>query len=282
MKRLPPLESAQLGSFAIGQNERLAVIAGPCVLEGEDFNLRHAERLASVAVRFGLPFVFKASFDKANRTKGGSFRGPGLQEGLRMLERVKAEVGVPVCTDVHLPEQCPAAGQVVDVLQIPAFLCRQTDLLTAAGETGRVVNVKKGQFLAPEDMGHAVEKVLASRPTVDIDRANVLVTERGTTFGYRDLIVDFRSLSVMRRYAPVVFDGTHAVQRPGSGDGSTGGDRTLAPPLLRAAVAYGVDAVYMEVHPDPDRAPSDGPNSLNLPMFESTLSELARIDEALR
>ncbi len=250
----------------------LVLIAGPCVLEERDFTLRHAERLKAIAAERGVPYVFKASFDKANRTKGSSTRGPGLDEGLERLAEIKAKVGVPILTDVHTAEQCAAAAEVADVLQIPAFLCRQTDLLAAAGATGRVVNVKKGQFLAAEDMAFAKEKVGHER---------VLVTERGTTFGYRDLVVDYRNLGIMRRIAPVVFDGTHSVQRPGAAGGKTGGDRELVPELVRAAVAVGVDALFLEVHPDPDHAASDGPNSLTYALLERTLDDALRIQAAL-
>lgn len=263
----------RVGALVIGAGAPLAVIAGPCVLQDRDFTLRHAARLKAMTEAAGVPWIFKASFDKANRTKGSSFRGPGLQAGLALLAEVKAELGVPVLTDVHEASQCAAAAEVVDVLQIPAFLCRQTDLLIAAGETGRVVNVKKGQFLAAEDMAFAAEKV--GPP------GRALLTERGTTFGYRDLVVDLRNLRVMQQIAPTVFDGTHSVQKPGAAGGSTGGDRTLVPPLVRAAVAFGVDAVFLEVHPDPDRAPSDGPNALDYPLFEQVLREMRAIRGAL-
>lgn len=265
--------SVDVAGIPLGGGAPLVLIAGPCVLEGADFNLAHARRLDEIAREAGFPLVFKASFDKANRTKSSSARGPGLEAGLALLAEVKAEVGLPILTDVHLPEQCAPAAEVADILQIPAFLCRQTDLLAAAGATGKVVNVKKGQFLAAEDMGFAKEKVGAP------DR--VLLTERGTTFGYRDLVVDYRNLEIMRRFAPVVFDGTHSVQRPGAAGGKTGGNREQVPSLVRAAVAVGVDALFLEVHPDPDRAPSDGPNSLNYEGLISVLREANAIRSAL-
>ena len=256
--------TVQVGSIPIGSGAPLVLIAGPCVLQDRIFNVDHASRLKDIATNANIPLIFKASFDKANRTRATSPRGPGLEEGLRLLEEVKAQVGLPILTDVHLPGQCGPVAEVADVLQIPAFLCRQTDLLVAAGATGRPVNVKKGQFLSPEDLTFAKEKV---------GHDQVLFTERGTTFGYRDLVVDFRGLATMRSLGPVVFDGTHSVQRPGSAGGQTGGDRTLVPALVRAAVAVGVDALFLEVHPDPDHAPSDGPNSLNYSGLVRVLDE---------
>jgi 2-dehydro-3-deoxyphosphooctonate aldolase (KDO 8-P synthase) len=253
----------------------LVVIAGPCVIEGEEFTLRHARRVAETARKHGLQAIFKCSFDKANRTSGKSFRGPGLEEGLRVLAKVKQETGLPVLTDVHEPGQCAKAAEVVDVLQIPAFLCRQTDLLLAAGRTGRAVNVKKGQFLAPEDMKNAVEKL------AEAGCKNVLLTERGASFGYHNLVVDFRGLLTMRKFAPVCFDATHSVQQPGSQGSSTGGDRTLAPPLARAAAAVGIDALFCEVHEDPAKALSDGPNSLTFEMWDQLLADVLKIRQAL-
>ncbi|MBK6687460.1 MAG: 3-deoxy-8-phosphooctulonate synthase [Deltaproteobacteria bacterium] len=261
----------QVAGIPIGGGAPLVLIAGPCVVEGRDFTVAHAGRLKELAAEANIPLIFKASFDKANRTSGKSHRGPGVESGLEVLAAVKAAHGLPLLTDVHLPEQCALAAQVVDVLQIPAFLCRQTDLLWAAGETGRAVNVKKGQFLAAADMAYAVDKVKSA------GSPNVLVTERGTTFGYRDLVVDYRNLGIMREFAPVVFDGTHSVQQPGSAGGATGGNRLLVPPLVRAAVAVGVDAVFLEVHPDPDQAPSDGPNSLDYPLLQQVLASIRRL-----
>jgi len=254
---------------------QLLLIAGPCVIEGEEFTLRHARKVAEAGQRHGVPAVFKSSFDKANRSSAKSFRGPGLVEGLRILARVKQEVGLPVLTDVHETSQCAQAAEVVDVLQIPAFLSRQTDLLVAAARTGRAVNVKKGQFLAPEDMKNAVEKLREG------GCEQVLLTERGASFGYHNLIVDMRSLLTMRQYAPVCFDATHSVQRPGSQGTSSGGDRSLAPALARAAAAVGIDALFCEVHEDPDRALSDGPNSLTFPIWEALVADVLRIRGAL-
>ncbi len=254
---------------------QLTLIAGPCVIEGEEFTLRHARRVAEIARRHGVPAVFKCSFDKANRTSLKSFRGPGLTEGLRVLARVRKEVGLEVLTDVHEPSQCAAVAEVADVLQIPAFLCRQTDLIVAAGRTGRTVNVKKGQFVAPEDMGNVVEKLRES------GCRDVLLTERGTSFGYHDLVVDLRGLLAMRKFAPVCFDATHSVQRPGSQGDATGGDRTLAPALARAAAAAGIDALFCEVHEDPDHALSDGPNSLTFATWDALVGDVLRIRAAL-
>lgn len=257
----------------IGGGAPVVLIAGPCIVEDERFTVEHARRLQHLAGEHDFPLIFKASYDKANRTSAGGHRGPGVREGLDVLAAVKAATGLPVITDVHLPDQCAVAAEVADVLQIPAFLCRQTDLLQAAGATGKVVNIKKGQFLAAEDMAFARDKARGA--------SGVLLTERGTTFGYRDLVVDMRNLAILRSLAPVVFDGTHSVQRPGSQGGSTGGDRTLVPPLVRAAAAVGVDAIFLEVHPDPDRAPSDGPNSLDYQGLIKVLTEVRAITRAL-
>lgn len=237
---------------------RLGLLAGPCVVESRELALEVAGELASLRDALGISIVFKSSFDKANRTSAGSFRSIGIDASLAILAEVKERFGLPVVTDIHETSQVERVAEVADVLQIPAFLCRQTDLLRAAGASGRVVNVKKGQFMAPGDMGYAVEKVSEGGG----DR--VLLTERGTTFGYHDLVVDFRGLSIMRAFAPVVFDATHSVQSPGGAGGSTGGRREFVRPLARAAVAFGVDALFVETHPDPDRAPSDGPNMLPL------------------
>jgi len=252
------------------------LLAGPCVLEGRDFVLDLARRLIDLAGERDLPLVFKASFDKANRTSLGSERGPGVEAGLELLGEVKAKLGVPLVTDVHHPEQCARVAEVVDLLQIPAFLCRQTDLVIAAAETGRAVNLKKGQFLAPWDMENVVQKCARA------GNGNVLLTERGTTFGYGRLVVDmtgFADLALSGK--PLVIDATHAVQRPGGADGRTGGDRRLAPELARAAVATGrVDGLFFEVHPDPDRAPSDGPNMVRLDTFGAILDGVLAIHRA--
>ena len=266
----------KVGRAQVGPGQPLLLIAGPCVIEGEAPTLSAARRVADVAQRQGLPAVFKCSFDKANRTSGKSFRGPGLQEGLQVLARVKQETGLPVLTDVHEPAQCAKAAEVADVLQIPAFLCRQTDLLIAAAATGRAVNVKKGQFLAPADMQNVVAKLR------EAGCRDVLLTERGVSFGYHDLVVDFRGLVVLRKIAPVCFDATHSVQQPGGQGDRTGGDRTLAPPLARAAAAVGIDALFCEVHEDPDRALSDGPNSLTFALWEQTVADVQRIRAALQ
>jgi 2-dehydro-3-deoxyphosphooctonate aldolase (KDO 8-P synthase) len=237
------------------------VIAGPCVIEDDELNFRVADHLARLAERVPGGIIFKASFDKANRSNRGAARGPGIDEGLAALARVRERTGLPVLTDVHLPEQCAAAAQVADVLQIPAFLCRQTDLLLAAGATGKPVNVKKGQWMQPEAMRGATDKVRTGTTT------ELAVTERGTFFGYGDLVVDMRSFARMRAAcnAPVIFDGTHSVQQPGRGEGgSSGGAREFIPPLTYAAVAAGADGLFLETHPDPEHAPSDGPNMLPL------------------
>jgi 2-dehydro-3-deoxyphosphooctonate aldolase (KDO 8-P synthase) len=265
----------KVGRAEVGPGHPLLLIAGPCVIEGEAPTLAAARRVADIAQKHGLPALFKCSFDKANRTSGKSFRGPGLEEGLRVLAKVKQETGLPVLTDIHEEAHCAPAAEVVDVLQIPAFLCRQTDLLLAAGATGRAVNVKKGQFLAPEDMKNVVAKL------AEAGCADVLLTERGASFGYHNLVVDMRGLVAMRAFAPVCFDATHSVQRPGSQGNATGGDRTLAPPLARAAAAVGIDALFCEVHEDPDHALSDGPNSLTFPMWDALVGDVVKIQRAL-
>ena len=246
--------------------DRLFLIAGPCVLEGDDLNLRVAEKLARLAERVPGGVIFKASFDKANRSNLDAARGPGLDEGLSALMRIKRETGLRVLTDVHLPEQCAPAAEVADALQIPAFLCRQTDLLVAAGRTGRPVNVKKGQWMQPEGMIGAVAKIRSAKGS-----GEVAVTERGTFFGYGDLVVDMRSFARLRAgcKAPVVFDATHSVQRPGQGArGSSGGAREFIPILTRAAVSAGADGLFLETHPNPDEAPSDGPNMIPLTQLD--------------
>src|SRR5690349_7573206 len=243
--------------------DRFFLIAGPCVVESDELNYRVADHLASLAERVPGGVIFKASFDKANRSNRTAHRGPGLDEGLAALERVKCRTGLPVLTDVHEPEQCATAAEVVDVLQIPAFLCRQTDLLVAAGATGRPVNIKKGQWMHPEGMRGAADKVRRA----GVRRPEVAITERGTFFGYGDLVVDMRSFARLRTAcgAPVIFDATHSVQQPGQGqDGSSGGQRGFIPTLLYAAAAAGADGFFLETHPDPDRAPSDGPNMVPL------------------
>ena len=272
---VPPVELAS-GAVAGGDGP-LLVIAGTCVVESRESALDHARALAGLARDLGLPLVFKASYDKANRTAVDSFRGPGVEEGLAILAEVRAETGLPLLTDVHEPSQCAAAAAVVDVLQIPAFLCRQTDLLLAAAATGRTVNVKKGQFLAPEDAEHIVGKLRSG------GARGILLTERGTTFGYNNLVVDFRSIPTMRAFGvPVVFDATHSVQRPGGRGGSSGGDPQHIPTLARAAIAAGADAIFLEVHRDPARALSDGPNALRLELVPTLLGSLREIHRLVR
>lgn len=257
---------------------KLTIIAGPCVIESFEMCRDLARELSKRAAGHGLSYIFKASFDKANRTSLKSFRGPGLEQGLAILERVKGETGVPVLVDFHEPHQAQRAAAIADVLQIPAFLCRQTDMLVAAAKSGVPINVKKGQFLAPEDMRHAMNKLKES------GARHVSVTERGASFGYHNLVVDMRSLVILKETtgAAVVFDATHSVQRPSSNDGTTGGDRHFAPVLARAAVAVGIDGLFCEVHPDPDRALSDGPNSLTLELFDTLLEQVKAIDAARR
>jgi 2-dehydro-3-deoxyphosphooctonate aldolase (KDO 8-P synthase) len=263
----------RVGNVQIGGGAPLALIAGLNVLETEAEAIEVARFAAAAAARHGFPFVFKASVDKANRSSLASYRGPGFDEGLRMLARVKRELRLAVLTDVHEPPQAKQAAAVVDALQVPAFLCRQTDLLLACAATGLPVNVKKGQFLAPEDMRLAVEKIVAGGGTA-------FVTERGTSFGYRELVVDMRGLVRMREFAPVCFDATHAVQRPGAQGDATGGERELVAPLARAAVAVGIDALFLELHPDPERAPCDGASQLGFAEFEALLADSRRVADA--
>jgi len=260
-----------------GGSAPLLLLAGPDVIESEAHALRMARALAGIARERGIGLVFKASFDKANRTSAASFRGPGLDEGLRVLRRVKEETGLPVTTDFHVPEQAAALAPVVDLLQVPAFLCRQTDMLLAAGATGRAVNVKKGQFVAPGDMRHAVEKVRAGGGD------QVMLTERGSTFGYHTLVVDFRALERMRAIGvPICFDATHSVQMPGALQNASGGEREFIAPLARAAVAVGVDALFFEVHDDPAAALCDGPSQFPLAEFPALLDGLLRLDRERR
>lgn len=268
--------TAQLGRWRVGGGAPLLLIAGPCVIESREHCLRMARGIAEITGRLNIPFVFKASYDKANRSSGASFRGPGMEEGLAILAEVRQELGCPVLSDVHEPAQAEPAGRVLDCLQIPAFLCRQTDLLLACAEAGRCVNIKKGQFLAPEKMKLAVEKVRAA------GNENVLLTERGTMFGYERLVNDMTGLAVMRQFAPVVFDATHSVQHPGSGGHVTGGMRENIPLLLRSAIAAGVDALFMEVHDDPANAKSDAATVWPLAQLEPTLKMCLRIDAARR
>lgn len=269
------VEVAAPGEVAvrIGQSLPVAFIAGPCAMESREHALETAHALKEIAQRLGAGLIYKTSFDKANRTSLSSARGVGLDAALSVFADIRETVGLPVLTDVHAPDQCARVAEVVDILQIPAFLCRQTDLLVAAAQTGRVVNVKKGQFLAPWDMKHVIAKV------TEAGNPNVLATERGASFGYNTLVTDFRSLPTMAAFgAPIVFDATHSVQQPGGRGGVSGGQREFVPVLARAACAVGVAAVFMETHPDPDSAPSDGPNMVPLSEFEVLCADLKAFD----
>jgi len=267
---------ANIAGIPVGDGHPLLLICGPDVVEGEAITLRAAEAIQALACKHGVPLVFKCSFDKANRTSIKSFRGPGIEEGLRVLGKVKRALGLPVLTDVHETAQVARAAEVVDVLQVPAFLCRQTDLLVACAKSGRAVNVKKGQFLAPRDMRHALGKVRES------GNANILLTERGSSFGYNNLVVDMRGLGLMRELgAPVCFDATHSVQLPSAAGETTGGESRFVRPLARAAVAAGVDALFLEVHEDPSKALCDGPNSLDFQELDRLLGEVTAIRRAL-
>ena len=267
---------AQVGSHRCGRGAPLLLIAGPCVIESMDLTLSIARRLKEIVAGLPVQLIFKASFDKANRTSGVAYRGAGLAAGLEVLAQVKQATGLPVTTDIHESQQAESVAAVCDLLQIPAFLARQTDLLVAAGRTGRAVNVKKGQFMAPWDMGHVLKKLN------EAGCRNVLLCERGTFFGYGRLVNDMRALPQMRALgAPVIFDATHSVQEPGGLGAATGGNRAMVEPLARAAVAIGVDGLFFEVHPDPDRAPSDGPNMLRLDDFAGVLNRVLAIRQAV-
>jgi len=270
-------KSVKVGTIEIGGGLPLAVIAGPCVIESRDSALRHAAALKEKADRIGVPYIFKSSYDKANRSSLHSFRGPGLEKGLEILAEVKKKIGVPVLTDVHEIDQVKPAQEIVDILQIPAFLCRQTDFVLAVANSGKVVNVKKGQFLAPWDMGNIVEKIRAT------GNDQILLTERGVSFGYNNLVSDMRSLVVMRELGyPVIFDATHSLQLPGGLGNASGGERKYIAALARAGVAAGIDALFMEVHEDPDHAKSDGPNSLDLKDFEGLLKTVKQLDALVK
>ncbi|MGH9146994.1 MAG: 3-deoxy-8-phosphooctulonate synthase [Vicinamibacterales bacterium] len=274
---MSPVSSVEIASITMGAGHPLVLIAGPCVIEGEEHALKLARAVQSVARRRGVPCVFKASYDKANRTSLRSFRGPGLDEGLRILGAIKASTGMPILTDIHEPGQAERVAEVADVLQIPAFLSRQTDLIVAAARTGRAVNIKKGQFLSPRDMRFAVEKVTAS------GNQRVFVTERGVSFGYNNLVVDMRAFPQLHELGfPVVFDATHSLQLPGAGDGKTSGQAQFIPTLAAAAVAAGVDGVFVEVHDDPSVARSDAENALALDQLDPLLARLVRVDAASR
>jgi len=274
-------DAFDIGPVRVGGG-RLFLIAGPCVLESEGHARGLALAIQRIAAELAIPYLFKASYDKANRTSIKSFRGPGLMEGARILRAIAKDTGLPVLTDVHTPEDCArlsgALGDVEAVLQIPAFLCRQTDLLIAAAQTGRSINVKKGQFVAPWDMRHAVEKVRESRGS---STARVFLTERGASFGYNNLVVDMRSLPIMREFAPVVFDATHSVQMPSAANGVSGGQPEFIPVLARAAVAAGIDGIFLEVHDDPAKAKSDGANALRLDQLKGVLEELLAVHAAV-
>jgi 2-dehydro-3-deoxyphosphooctonate aldolase (KDO 8-P synthase) len=268
-------------TIRVGETEfgsgRLVIVAGPCVLEGLDLGLEVAETVGGICRELGFGYVFKSSFDKANRTSISSYRGPGIELGLDWLGRIGKQAGVPVLTDIHEPSQAEEAARVVDILQIPAFLCRQTDLLVAAARTGRVLNVKKAQFMAPEDMSAVLSKC------AEAGNRQVILCERGTSFGYHQLVVDMRSLAVMRSLgAPVMFDATHSVQTPGGKGTTSGGDRRFVLPLARAAVAVGVDSLFLEVHPDPDKARSDGPNMVPLKALRNFLEQIRILDDAVK
>lgn len=267
---------SRIGGYEVGDGRPLLLIAGPCVMEDAAHALAHARKVKALAAKHGVPVVFKASFDKANRSSGKSFRGPGLEKGLAAFAEVKKETGLPCLTDVHEAGQAEPAGRVVDVLQVPAFLCRQTDLVLACARHGKAVNVKKGQFLAPKEMRHAIAKCR------EAGNEQILLTERGSSFGYGNLVVDMRGLVQMRELGvPVCMDATHSVQMPGSGGDTTGGDRQFVAPLARAAAAVGIDALFLEIHEDPSVAKSDGPNSLDFTMADRILAEVLAIRRAL-
>jgi 2-dehydro-3-deoxyphosphooctonate aldolase (KDO 8-P synthase) len=271
------VQPIQFGGLTVGGGAPLLLVAGPCVIESESHAVETALAVRDIARHIGVPYVFKASYDKANRTSGGSFRGPGLREGLRVLARVREAAGVPILTDIHEASQAAPVAEVADVLQIPAFLSRQTDLLLAAARTGRVVNIKKGQFLAPADMRHAIAKVAAAGNT------RVIVTERGFSFGYNNLVVDMRAFPILRALGyPVVYDVTHSLQLPGAGDGVTSGQAEFIGPLASAGVAAGVDGIFLEVHERPEHAKSDAQNALRLDLLEPLLARLVRIHDIAR
>lgn len=273
MKNVHPVKT---GSVTFGDPQKLVLIAGPCVIESEESALRHAEKISQITRELGVPYVFKASYDKANRSSVDSYRGPGLEAGLKILAKVKKEFGLPVLSDVHSIEQIEPAAEVLDVLQIPAFLSRQTDLLLAAGKTGKIVNVKKGQFLSPWDMKNVVSKLEA------VGCKQILLTDRGASFGYQNLVSDFRAVPVMRGFGyPVVFDATHSVQLPGGKGTASGGMAEFIPTLSRCAVAAGADALFMEVHENPAKALSDGPNNLELSKLKSLLEVLLALKEVV-
>jgi 2-dehydro-3-deoxyphosphooctonate aldolase (KDO 8-P synthase) len=269
----------KLCGFDVGVDKPLFLIAGPCVIESEQLQMDTAGTLKEITTQLGIPFIFKSSFDKANRSSGTSFRGPGMAQGLEILAKVKRELGVPVLTDVHDQDQIAAVAQVVDVLQTPAFLCRQTDFIHAVAQSGKPVNIKKGQFLAPHDMKNVIDKARAAAREKGLNADNFLACERGASFGYNNLVSDMRALAILRETgAPVVFDATHSVQLPGGQGTSSGGQREMVPVLARAAVAVGVAGVFMETHPDPAKALSDGPNAVPLKHMRALLETLVALD----
>ncbi len=269
----------KLCGFEVGLHRPFFLIAGPCVIESEQLQMDTAGRLKEITASLGIPFIFKSSFDKANRSSGSTFRGPGIEKGLEILAKVKRELGVPVLTDVHSEEQIARVASVVDVLQTPAFLCRQTDFIRAVAQSGLPVNIKKGQFLAPHDMKNVIDKARAAARHAGMNDDNFMACERGASFGYNNLISDMRSLAIMRETgAPVVFDATHSVQLPGGQGSSSGGEREMVPVLARAAVAVGVAGLFMETHPDPDQALSDGPNAVPLKHMKALLETLVALD----
>lgn len=273
----------KLCGFEVGLDRPFFLIAGPCVVESEQLQMDVAGQLKELTAALGIPFIFKSSYDKANRSSGASFRGPGMERGLEILAKVKREIGVPVLTDVHTEAEVPAVAAVVDVLQTPAFLCRQTDFIRAVAQSGKPVNIKKGQFLAPQDMKNVIDKARAAAREKGLPEDNFLACERGFSFGYHNLVSDMRSLVIMRASgAPVVFDATHSVQLPGGQGSSSGGQREFVPPLARAAVAVGVAGLFMETHPDPARALSDGPNAVPLKFMRPLLESLRELDAVVK
>ncbi|MCM8797210.1 MAG: 3-deoxy-8-phosphooctulonate synthase [Candidatus Omnitrophica bacterium] len=270
------MREVKVQGIKIGRNNSLVLIAGPCVIESESLCLKTAKMIKGIASELKIPYIFKSSFDKANRLSLDSFRGPGLKKGLEVLAKVKDKIKVPILTDIHCSKEVAAAAKVADILQIPAFLCRQTDIVVAAAKTGRVVNIKKGQFLAPWDILPIIKKAEST------GNHNIIITERGTSFGYNNLVTDFRALAIMRDFGyPVIYDATHSVQLPGGKGASSGGQRQFVEGLSRAAVAFGCDGLFLEVHPDPDKAACDGPNMIDLDLLARLLRQVKKIKEAL-
>ncbi len=271
------LKKIELNDYVLSNDNKLSIIAGPCVIESRSHSIEHAEKILDITKKLSVDLIFKSSFDKANRTSINSSRGVGLEKGLDIFQEIKEQFGIPITTDVHDVNQVLEVSKVVDIIQIPAFLCRQTDLLTAAGKTNKVINVKKGQFLSPWDVKNIIEKIEATGNT------KILLTERGTSFGYNNLVVDMRSIEEMKKFSyPVIFDATHSVQKPGGLGASSGGDREFVPILARAATAVGISSIFLEVHEEPDKAPSDGANMLHLKDLESVLTSLIDIDNVIK